>query len=94
MLCLQNGKFDHPDRMFNRFVSTFAGRFSLLCWVLQSLALRCVEVLWHLSVLFLSSIAETWKNCLDGATDFKEVKDLGVLYTFYFHLFLLPTAIM
>jgi len=20
MLCLQNGKFDHPDRMFNRFV--------------------------------------------------------------------------
>uniref|UniRef100_A0A670IJW3 Neutral sphingomyelinase activation associated factor n=1 Tax=Podarcis muralis TaxID=64176 RepID=A0A670IJW3_PODMU len=36
MLCLQNGKFDHPDRMFN-------------------------------------SIAETWKNCLDGATDFKEL---------------------
>ncbi|NXK95568.1 FAN protein, partial [Formicarius rufipectus] len=36
MLCLQNGKFDHADRMFN-------------------------------------SIAETWKNCLDGATDFKEV---------------------
>lgn len=21
----------------------------------------------------LSSVAETWKNCLDGATDFKEV---------------------
>ncbi|NXO39214.1 FAN protein, partial [Locustella ochotensis] len=36
MLCLQNGKFDHADRMFN-------------------------------------SIAETWKNCLDGATDFKEL---------------------
>ena len=36
MLCLQNGKFDHADRMFN-------------------------------------SVAETWKNCLDGATDFKEV---------------------
>ncbi|KAF7246179.1 Protein FAN [Varanus komodoensis] len=36
MLCLQNGKFDHPDRMFN-------------------------------------SVAETWKNCLDGATDFKEL---------------------
>lgn len=26
---------------------------------------------------FLSSIAETWKNCLDGATDFKEVSDSG-----------------
>uniref|UniRef100_A0A8C7EK32 Protein FAN n=1 Tax=Neovison vison TaxID=452646 RepID=A0A8C7EK32_NEOVI len=36
MLCLQNGRFDNADRMFN-------------------------------------SIAETWKNCLDGATDFKEV---------------------
>uniref|UniRef100_A0A8C4J7X4 Neutral sphingomyelinase activation associated factor n=1 Tax=Dromaius novaehollandiae TaxID=8790 RepID=A0A8C4J7X4_DRONO len=36
MLCLQNGKFDHADRMFN-------------------------------------SLAETWKNCLDGATDFKEL---------------------
>uniref|UniRef100_A0A8C9F373 FAN protein n=1 Tax=Pavo cristatus TaxID=9049 RepID=A0A8C9F373_PAVCR len=36
MLCLQNGKFDHADRMFN-------------------------------------SVAETWKNCLDGATDFKEL---------------------
>lgn len=21
MLCLQNGRFDHPDRMFNRFAS-------------------------------------------------------------------------
>ncbi|XP_051910531.1 protein FAN isoform X2 [Hippocampus zosterae] len=36
MLCLQNGRFDHADRMFN-------------------------------------SIGETWKNCLDGATDFKEL---------------------
>nr|XP_055142307.1 protein FAN isoform X8 [Symphalangus syndactylus] len=36
MLCLQNGRFDNADRMFN-------------------------------------SIAETWKNCLDGATDFKEL---------------------
>uniref|UniRef100_A0A4W3JYM1 Neutral sphingomyelinase activation associated factor n=1 Tax=Callorhinchus milii TaxID=7868 RepID=A0A4W3JYM1_CALMI len=36
MLCLQNGKFDNADRMFN-------------------------------------SIAETWKNCLEGATDFKEL---------------------
>uniref|UniRef100_A0A8D1FDK1 Protein FAN n=1 Tax=Sus scrofa TaxID=9823 RepID=A0A8D1FDK1_PIG len=36
MLCLQNGRFDHADRMFN-------------------------------------SIAETWRNCLDGATDFKEL---------------------
>ncbi|XP_055363996.1 protein FAN isoform X2 [Betta splendens] len=36
MLCLQNGRFDHADRMFN-------------------------------------SIAETWKNCLEGATDFKEL---------------------
>ncbi|CAF88139.1 unnamed protein product, partial [Tetraodon nigroviridis] len=36
MLCLQNGRYDHPDRMF-------------------------------------SSISETWKNCLEGATDFKEV---------------------
>ncbi|XP_036073306.1 protein FAN, partial [Oryzias melastigma] len=36
MLCLQNGRYDHPDRMFN-------------------------------------SIAETWKNCLEGATDFKEL---------------------
>lgn len=26
---------------------------------------------------FMSSIAETWKNCLDGATDFKEVSDSG-----------------
>ncbi|EHB03814.1 Protein FAN [Heterocephalus glaber] len=34
MLCLQNGRFDNADRMFN-------------------------------------SIAETWKNCLDGVTDFK-----------------------
>uniref|UniRef100_A0A8C5M964 Neutral sphingomyelinase activation associated factor n=1 Tax=Leptobrachium leishanense TaxID=445787 RepID=A0A8C5M964_9ANUR len=36
MLCLQNGKFDHADRMFN-------------------------------------SIAETWANCLEGVTDFKEL---------------------
>uniref|UniRef100_A0A8C7ZST0 Neutral sphingomyelinase (N-SMase) activation associated factor n=1 Tax=Oryzias sinensis TaxID=183150 RepID=A0A8C7ZST0_9TELE len=36
MLCLQNGRYDHPDRMFN-------------------------------------CIAETWKNCLEGATDFKEL---------------------
>uniref|UniRef100_A0A2K5K784 BEACH domain-containing protein n=1 Tax=Colobus angolensis palliatus TaxID=336983 RepID=A0A2K5K784_COLAP len=36
MLCLQNGRFDNADRMFN-------------------------------------SITETWKNCLDGATDFKEL---------------------
>lgn len=34
---------------------------------------------WLFSVLFLSSIAETWKNCLDGATDFKEVNYLLVL---------------
>ncbi|XP_041045271.1 protein FAN isoform X3 [Carcharodon carcharias] len=36
MLCLQNGKFDNADRMFNSF-------------------------------------AETWRNCLEGATDFKEL---------------------
>lgn len=36
MLCLQNGRFDHADRMFN-------------------------------------SIGETWKNCLEGGTDFKEL---------------------
>ncbi|XP_028812759.1 protein FAN isoform X1 [Denticeps clupeoides] len=36
MLCLQNGRYDHADRMFN-------------------------------------NIAETWRNCLDGATDFKEL---------------------
>ncbi|TRY86438.1 hypothetical protein DNTS_018460 [Danionella cerebrum] len=36
MLCLQNGRFDHADRMFN-------------------------------------SITETWKNCLEGGTDFKEL---------------------
>ncbi|XP_023573448.1 protein FAN isoform X2 [Octodon degus] len=36
MLCLQNGRFDNADRMFN-------------------------------------SVAETWRNCLDGATDFKEL---------------------
>ncbi|KAM8967561.1 protein FAN [Pelodytes ibericus] len=36
MLCIQNGKFDHADRMFN-------------------------------------SIAETWRNCLEGVTDFKEL---------------------
>ncbi|KAF3703343.1 Protein FAN Factor associated with neutral sphingomyelinase activation [Channa argus] len=36
MLCLQNGRYDHPDRMFN-------------------------------------SICDTWKNCLEGATDFKEL---------------------
>ncbi|XP_053324288.1 protein FAN [Spea bombifrons] len=36
MLCIQNGKFDYADRMFN-------------------------------------SIAETWKNCLEGVTDFKEL---------------------
>uniref|UniRef100_A0A3Q3W5A1 Uncharacterized protein n=1 Tax=Mola mola TaxID=94237 RepID=A0A3Q3W5A1_MOLML len=35
MLCLQNGRYDHADRMFN--------------------------------------ISETWKNCLEGATDFKEL---------------------
>uniref|UniRef100_A0A3P8SKA8 Neutral sphingomyelinase activation associated factor n=1 Tax=Amphiprion percula TaxID=161767 RepID=A0A3P8SKA8_AMPPE len=35
MLCLQNGRYDHADRMFN--------------------------------------IGETWKNCLEGATDFKEL---------------------
>ncbi|KAM9500481.1 protein FAN isoform 2-T2 [Clarias gariepinus] len=36
MLCLQNGRYDHADRMFN-------------------------------------SIGDTWKNCLDGGTDFKEL---------------------
>uniref|UniRef100_F6Y544 Neutral sphingomyelinase activation associated factor n=1 Tax=Xenopus tropicalis TaxID=8364 RepID=F6Y544_XENTR len=36
MLCLQNGKFDHADRMFN-------------------------------------SIGDTWRNCLEGVTDFKEL---------------------
>ncbi|XP_032826941.2 protein FAN isoform X2 [Petromyzon marinus] len=36
MLCLQNGKFDNADRMFN-------------------------------------SIADTWRNCLEGVTDFKEL---------------------
>lgn len=36
MLCIQNGRYDHADRMFN-------------------------------------SIAETWRNCLDGVTDFKEL---------------------
>lgn len=36
MLCLQNGRYDHADRMFN-------------------------------------SIGETWKNCLEGGTDFKEL---------------------
>uniref|UniRef100_A0A668AM53 Neutral sphingomyelinase activation associated factor n=1 Tax=Myripristis murdjan TaxID=586833 RepID=A0A668AM53_9TELE len=36
MLCLQTGRYDHADRMFN-------------------------------------SIGETWKNCLEGATDFKEL---------------------
>uniref|UniRef100_A0A7N6BAY6 Neutral sphingomyelinase (N-SMase) activation associated factor n=1 Tax=Anabas testudineus TaxID=64144 RepID=A0A7N6BAY6_ANATE len=36
MLCLQNGRYDNADRMFN-------------------------------------SIRETWKNCLEGATDFKEL---------------------
>uniref|UniRef100_A0A8D0A6R7 Neutral sphingomyelinase activation associated factor n=1 Tax=Sander lucioperca TaxID=283035 RepID=A0A8D0A6R7_SANLU len=36
MLCLQNGRYDHADRMFN-------------------------------------SICDTWKNCLEGATDFKEL---------------------
>uniref|UniRef100_A0A8C7D0Z2 Neutral sphingomyelinase activation associated factor n=1 Tax=Oncorhynchus kisutch TaxID=8019 RepID=A0A8C7D0Z2_ONCKI len=36
MLCLQNGRYDNADRMFN-------------------------------------SIGETWKNCLEGATDFKEL---------------------
>lgn len=29
------------------------------------------------SLFFISSIAETWKNCLDGATDFKEVSSSG-----------------
>uniref|UniRef100_A0A8C2FTQ3 Neutral sphingomyelinase (N-SMase) activation associated factor n=1 Tax=Cyprinus carpio TaxID=7962 RepID=A0A8C2FTQ3_CYPCA len=36
MLCLQNGRFDNADRMFN-------------------------------------SVGETWKNCLEGGTDFKEL---------------------
>uniref|UniRef100_A0A3Q3NQA1 Neutral sphingomyelinase (N-SMase) activation associated factor n=1 Tax=Labrus bergylta TaxID=56723 RepID=A0A3Q3NQA1_9LABR len=36
MLCVQNGRYDHADRMFN-------------------------------------SLGETWKNCLEGATDFKEL---------------------
>uniref|UniRef100_A0A8C1BXT0 Neutral sphingomyelinase (N-SMase) activation associated factor n=1 Tax=Cyprinus carpio carpio TaxID=630221 RepID=A0A8C1BXT0_CYPCA len=36
MLCLQNGRFDQADRMFN-------------------------------------SVGETWKNCLEGGTDFKEL---------------------
>ncbi|XP_033841868.1 protein FAN isoform X2 [Periophthalmus magnuspinnatus] len=36
MLCLQNGRYDHADRMFN-------------------------------------SVGETWRNCLEGATDFKEL---------------------
>lgn len=36
MLCLQNGRYDHADRMFN-------------------------------------SIGDTWKNCLEGGTDFKEL---------------------
>uniref|UniRef100_A0A8C2ZHF4 Neutral sphingomyelinase activation associated factor n=1 Tax=Cyclopterus lumpus TaxID=8103 RepID=A0A8C2ZHF4_CYCLU len=36
MLCLQTGRYDHADRMFN-------------------------------------NIGDTWKNCLEGATDFKEL---------------------
>ncbi|XP_072306632.1 protein FAN [Eucyclogobius newberryi] len=36
MLCLQNGRYDNADRMFN-------------------------------------SVGETWRNCLEGATDFKEL---------------------
>ncbi|XP_067107617.1 protein FAN isoform X3 [Osmerus mordax] len=36
MLCLQNGRYDNADRMFN-------------------------------------NIGETWRNCLEGATDFKEL---------------------
>lgn len=27
MLCLQNGRFDHPDRMFNRYVFVFNFNF-------------------------------------------------------------------
>ncbi|TSL34539.1 Protein FAN [Bagarius yarrelli] len=36
MLCLQNGRYDHADRMFN-------------------------------------SVGDTWRNCLEGGTDFKEL---------------------
>lgn len=77
MLCLQNGKFDHPDRMFNRLVlnlTTSSGNFCV-CHT-YNVALNNN---WLFSLLFLTSIAETWKNCLDGATDFKEVNNLLVL---------------
>lgn len=30
MLCLQNGRFDHPDRMFNRYILLYIIQFSFI----------------------------------------------------------------
>lgn len=66
MLCLQNGRYDHADRMFNRLIISAAPFTS--CW--ETLGL------WELADELIScSISETWKNCLEGATDFKEVNE-------------------
>lgn len=98
MLCLQNGRYDHADRMFNRFVMT-CDLFLLLFFLkncsgfinVYNRDLRetkpsfysmfkntLMKLRLYLSIycllLISNSLSETWKNCLEGATDFKEVE--------------------
>lgn len=56
-------KFEH--------VQCFVVKMWMLCFTLWS------RVWWRVVVSY--SIGETWKNCLEGATDFKEVK----LFVYY-----------
>ena len=50
MLCLQNGRFDHPDRMFNRF--NFLPNSILQKLTLLTQHERCVEKRQHQHVRF------------------------------------------
>lgn len=40
---------------------------------------RVISSDWLMVFYLSSSISDTWKNCLEGATDFKEVNEFNVL---------------
>lgn len=85
MLCLQNGKFDHADRMFNRFVYILSITRLVLFSNMHQWGVQSLKIIFFKQIcdwFVLSSIAETWKNCLDGATDFKEVNSWEIIQIF------------
>lgn len=85
MLCLQNGRYDHADRMFNRSVEGSSLILFPLFEIVTFFDGSCNSVVLRI-LLISNSISETWKNCLEGATDFKEVKSLKnvnlILYSY------------